>query len=215
VADECAIREPKSSEKPFEISQQEAWEAYERVKANKSAPGADGCSIEEFEPFGKTICTGWSSLALLDIRARIGAGTCSRGAVWDRFNRASESFGLITAQPQSHRRTGYPRQLGDLLFQSACRAPQHDPLPCRHGAGTSALFTTACNSARWSIVSSTDLSNTTTGRNHLKHQESQRTRLQCSVPMSVKSCRPRGEVIRGVSAFGLAPPVRRVATGTA
>jgi hypothetical protein len=49
VADECAIREPKSSEKPFEISQQEAWEAYERVKANKSAPGADGCSIEEFE----------------------------------------------------------------------------------------------------------------------------------------------------------------------
>lgn len=36
VADECARREPKSSEKPFEISQQEAWEEYERVNVNKS-----------------------------------------------------------------------------------------------------------------------------------------------------------------------------------
>jgi retron-type reverse transcriptase len=43
------IREPKSSEKPFDISKREVWEAYERVKANKNAPGVDGCSIEEFE----------------------------------------------------------------------------------------------------------------------------------------------------------------------
>jgi len=35
--------------KPFEISKQEVWEAYERVKANKGASGVDGCSIEDFE----------------------------------------------------------------------------------------------------------------------------------------------------------------------
>ena len=41
----------KSAEgnKPFDISKMEVWEAYERVKANKGAPGVDGCSIEDFE----------------------------------------------------------------------------------------------------------------------------------------------------------------------
>ena len=39
----------KSSGKPFDISKREVWEAYERVKANKGAPGVDGCSIEDFE----------------------------------------------------------------------------------------------------------------------------------------------------------------------
>ena len=43
------MNELKSSGKPFEISKREVWEAYERVKANKGAPGVDGCSIEEFE----------------------------------------------------------------------------------------------------------------------------------------------------------------------
>ena len=43
------MSELKSSEKPFEISKREVWEAYERVKANKGAPGVDGCSIAEFE----------------------------------------------------------------------------------------------------------------------------------------------------------------------
>ena len=43
------MSELKSSVKPFEISKREVWEAYERVKANKGAPGVDGCSIEVFE----------------------------------------------------------------------------------------------------------------------------------------------------------------------
>jgi RNA-directed DNA polymerase len=43
------VSELKSSGEPFEISKREVWEAYERVKANKGAPGVDGCSIREFE----------------------------------------------------------------------------------------------------------------------------------------------------------------------
>jgi RNA-directed DNA polymerase len=43
------VDELKSSGKPFEISKWEVQEAYERVKANKGAPGVDGCSIEDFE----------------------------------------------------------------------------------------------------------------------------------------------------------------------
>ena len=39
----------KSSGKSFEISKWEVQEAYEKVKANKGAPGVDGCSIEDFE----------------------------------------------------------------------------------------------------------------------------------------------------------------------
>jgi retron-type reverse transcriptase len=40
----------KSAEgKSFDISKREVWEAYERVKANKGAPGVDAVSIGEFE----------------------------------------------------------------------------------------------------------------------------------------------------------------------
>jgi RNA-directed DNA polymerase len=41
--------ELKSSGKPFEISKRAVWEAFEKVKANKGAPGVDAVSIEEFE----------------------------------------------------------------------------------------------------------------------------------------------------------------------
>ncbi|MDL4775202.1 group II intron reverse transcriptase/maturase [Actinomadura xylanilytica] len=41
--------ELKSSGKSFDISKRVVWEAWERVKANKGAPGVDGHSIEEFE----------------------------------------------------------------------------------------------------------------------------------------------------------------------
>ena len=43
------VNELKSPDKPFEISKWAVMEAWEKVKANKGAPGVDGVSIEEFE----------------------------------------------------------------------------------------------------------------------------------------------------------------------
>jgi len=43
------VDELKSSGKPFEISKREVWEAWEKVRSNKGAPGVDGCSIADFE----------------------------------------------------------------------------------------------------------------------------------------------------------------------
>ena len=41
--------ELKPSGKPFDISKQEVWEAYQKVRANKGAPGVDEVSLVEFE----------------------------------------------------------------------------------------------------------------------------------------------------------------------
>jgi RNA-directed DNA polymerase len=43
------VNELKSPGKPFDISKWEVLEGYRQVKANKGAPGVDGCSIEDFE----------------------------------------------------------------------------------------------------------------------------------------------------------------------
>jgi group II intron reverse transcriptase/maturase len=43
------LSELKSSGKSFEISKREVWEAYEKVKANKGAPGVDGVTLGQFE----------------------------------------------------------------------------------------------------------------------------------------------------------------------
>jgi RNA-directed DNA polymerase len=49
MAGRSRVSEPKSQDKPFEISKWKVWEAYERVKANKGAAGVDEQSIEQFE----------------------------------------------------------------------------------------------------------------------------------------------------------------------
>jgi RNA-directed DNA polymerase len=43
------VDELKSPGKPFEISKRAVWEAWEKVRANKGAPGVDGESIADFE----------------------------------------------------------------------------------------------------------------------------------------------------------------------
>ncbi len=39
----------KSQGKSFDISKMEVWQAWEKVKANKGAPGVDGRSVGDFE----------------------------------------------------------------------------------------------------------------------------------------------------------------------
>nr|WP_269330441.1 group II intron reverse transcriptase/maturase [Kineosporia babensis] len=39
----------KSSGKSFDISKWEVWEAWKKVKANRGAPGVDGCTVDDFE----------------------------------------------------------------------------------------------------------------------------------------------------------------------
>jgi len=43
------VDELKAPGKPFDISKRVVWEAYEKVKANRGAPGVDAVSVEEFE----------------------------------------------------------------------------------------------------------------------------------------------------------------------
>jgi RNA-directed DNA polymerase len=49
LAGRSRMTEPKSRDKPFDISKWVVWEAFQRVKANKGAAGVDEVSIAEFE----------------------------------------------------------------------------------------------------------------------------------------------------------------------
>jgi RNA-directed DNA polymerase len=58
------VGEPKSREKPFVISKWLVWEAYQRVKANRGAPGVDECSIEDFEAdLGNNLYRVWNRMS--------------------------------------------------------------------------------------------------------------------------------------------------------
>jgi len=50
------VGELKAPDKPFDISKRAVWEAYEKVRANKGAPGVDKVSLADFE--GSSILTG-------------------------------------------------------------------------------------------------------------------------------------------------------------
>jgi RNA-directed DNA polymerase len=43
------VGEQVSPGKPFDISRQEVWRAYQKVAANKGAAGVDGVGLTEFE----------------------------------------------------------------------------------------------------------------------------------------------------------------------
>jgi retron-type reverse transcriptase len=43
------VNELKAPGKPFDISKRAVWEAYEKVKARKGAPGVDAVSLAAFE----------------------------------------------------------------------------------------------------------------------------------------------------------------------
>jgi RNA-directed DNA polymerase len=43
------VDELKAPGKPFDISKRAVWEAWEKVKANKGAPGVDAVTVAEFE----------------------------------------------------------------------------------------------------------------------------------------------------------------------
>ena len=49
LAGRSRVNELKAPGKPFDISKRAVWEAYEKVKANKGAPGVDSVSLAEFE----------------------------------------------------------------------------------------------------------------------------------------------------------------------
>ena len=49
VSGRSRVDELKLPGKPFDISKAEVWQAWEKVKANRGAPGVDGCSVADFE----------------------------------------------------------------------------------------------------------------------------------------------------------------------
>ncbi|BCI85070.1 hypothetical protein NIIDMKKI_02760 [Mycobacterium kansasii] len=56
--------ELKSPGKPFEISKWAVQEAFEKVKANKGAPGIDGVTIEAFEAdLGNNLYKVWNRMS--------------------------------------------------------------------------------------------------------------------------------------------------------
>jgi RNA-directed DNA polymerase len=58
------VDELKASGRPFQISKQEVWDAWLKVKGNQGAPGVDGQSVEAFEKDLKdNLCEVWNRMS--------------------------------------------------------------------------------------------------------------------------------------------------------
>ena len=72
------VDELKSPGKPFEISKRAVWEAWEKVRANKGAPGVDGESVTDFEKDLKgNLYKIWNRMSSGDVLPA--AGACGGG----------------------------------------------------------------------------------------------------------------------------------------
>ena len=109
--------ELKASGKSFDISKREVWEAWERVKANKGAPGVDRCSIEDFEK---------------DLKNNL-------YKIWNRMSSGSYFPPPVRAAERgvelSFRRC---RHSGREAARGACPTPPGPPLPCTAREATEA-----------------------------------------------------------------------------
>lgn len=128
--------ELKSTDKPFDISKREVWEAYLKVKANKGAPGVDGCTIENFESDLKNnLFKVWNRMSsgsyfpppvlAVEIPKLYGSGTRTLGVptVADRIAQTVVARRLeAKVEPIFHRNSyGYRPGRSQLDAVAACR----------------------------------------------------------------------------------------------
>lgn len=128
--------ELKASGRPFEISKQEVWDAWVKVKGNKGAPGVDGVGLAEFEKDLKgNLCKVWNRMSsgtyfpppvkAVEIPKPHGGGSRVLGvpAVADRVAQTVAAARLEQAvEPVFHPDScGYRPGCGALDAVAACR----------------------------------------------------------------------------------------------
>jgi hypothetical protein len=75
----------KASAKPFDISKQEVWDAWVKVRGNKGSSGVDGVSVEVFEKDLKdNLYKVWNRMVRREALRCIpgAAGRNSEGSFW-------------------------------------------------------------------------------------------------------------------------------------
>jgi RNA-directed DNA polymerase len=130
------VGEYESPGKPFDISKQEVWQAYQKVAANKGAAGVDGVSLAEFESDLKgNLYKIWNRMSsgsyfpppvrAVEIPKAHGAGTRMLGipAVGDRIAQTVVAARLEAAvEPRFHPDSyGYRPQKSALDAVGKCR----------------------------------------------------------------------------------------------
>ena len=130
------MNELKSPDKPFEISKWAVQEAWEKVKANKGAPGVDGVSIEGFEAdLHNNLYKVWNRMSsgsyfpppvrAVEIPKPHGGGTRMLGVPRRRHSAASSSddLGFVVVTHPFHPLIGQrlevlyvKRRAGDTVF---------------------------------------------------------------------------------------------------